>query len=211
MIAETALRLAGPGALLVSRPTGVVHVYTGPLTPSGRFIPLACRTVCRARTRRLSVIPSQRSSLHAEPTRRLCARCSARLEASPVAARRAGPLTTRDQVLAAHTTTTAVQLVHEAELAETPEQLDHVAHVSLALFGHLGCTTTEVPRGGRRTLHEHVTFHRRRLDPRPEEQRDATLRALQESATARRKADRQETWRNREERIARLGITNATR
>lgn len=45
----------------------------------------------------------------------------------------------------------------------------------------------------------------------PEEQRDATLRALQESATARRKADRQETWRNREERIARLGITNATR
>ena len=44
-------------AVLVGRPVGVVHVSTDPLTPSGRYLTSSGRTVCRARTRRLAVLP----------------------------------------------------------------------------------------------------------------------------------------------------------
>jgi hypothetical protein len=81
LIVEKALKVAGPGSVLAARPAGVAHVYTGPLTPSGRFIPRTGQTVCRARTRRLHVvaIPPRWSSLlpeAADQLPRLCARCS---------------------------------------------------------------------------------------------------------------------------------------
>lgn len=80
-----ALRLVaavGAGAVLVGRPrSGVLHVYAGPLTPSGGFVPMSGRTVCRVRTRRLSVFKQASPLLHAG-TRRVCARCEAGLPAA---------------------------------------------------------------------------------------------------------------------------------
>lgn len=75
-----ALRLVAAisdGARLVARPrSSVLHVYRGPLTPSGRWVPRAGRTVCGARTRRLSVL--ERASLALDSgDRRVCLRCEA--------------------------------------------------------------------------------------------------------------------------------------
>lgn len=68
-------------AVLVTRPgSDVFHVYAGPLTPSGRFVPRAARTVCTARTRRLSVLERVGAVLDLAG-RRVCGRCSARLSA----------------------------------------------------------------------------------------------------------------------------------
>lgn len=66
------------GAQLVHRPRGVVHLYAGPLTPSGRFAAAAGRTVCRTRTRRLSVLEQARGPLELDG-RRFCRRCTAAL------------------------------------------------------------------------------------------------------------------------------------
>lgn len=81
-----ALRLVAAvanGARLVGRPhSPVLHLYRGPLTPSGSSVPQAGRTVCRARTRRLSVLepsPSPGLDLHG---RRVCRRCMPLLPAA---------------------------------------------------------------------------------------------------------------------------------
>lgn len=66
------------GAQLVHRPRGVVHLYAGPLTPSGRFAAAAGRTVCRARTRRLAVLDRPGGTVELGG-RRFCRRCTAAL------------------------------------------------------------------------------------------------------------------------------------
>ena len=74
-----ALRLVAAmagGARLVARPHGVLHVYSGRRTASGRFVPASARVLCRVRTRRLSVI-EQASPLLDTGERRMCARCMA--------------------------------------------------------------------------------------------------------------------------------------
>lgn len=63
------------GAHLVHRPRGVVHVHTGPLTPSGRFAAAAGRTVCGTRTRRLVVLDSVGGRVELGG-RRFCRRCT---------------------------------------------------------------------------------------------------------------------------------------
>lgn len=75
-----ALRLVAAvrgGAHLTYRPgSRVLHVYRGPLTRSGRWVPRAGRTVCGARTRQLSVL--ERASLALDSgDRRVCLRCEA--------------------------------------------------------------------------------------------------------------------------------------
>ena len=104
------------GAHLAGRPRGVVHLYSGPLTRSGRFVPAAGLTVCRAATRRLTVVepplPSKAPDLGG---RRFCRRCTAALPPSlgvavqqPVSrddwAAAYGHLTVDDLVLAARWT-----------------------------------------------------------------------------------------------------------
>ncbi|MCM0622598.1 hypothetical protein [Nocardioides bruguierae] len=69
------LTAAGLGAVYVSRPTGVAHVYVGPLTPGGH-VPRARRAYCRAHTRRLTVIQTGRlASTGPVSGHRVCARC----------------------------------------------------------------------------------------------------------------------------------------
>lgn len=206
MIIEAALHLAGPGAVPVRRPRGVVHVYVGRLTRSGRAVPATGRPVCGIRTRRLRVL-GPGSSLHPLSVLvRLCARCARVLER-----RRPAPrvLRTREEYRAAHATTTLLQLAHDAELAETAEELDAVAHLSLALFGHLACVSQPVNRPNGRTLHallEHLRstrFHDERAI------HAAEFTALLVEGTDIVRAHRRAAWREREERIARLGINLA--
>lgn len=212
MIAETALRIAGPGSRLVARPAGVAHVYTGPLTPSGRYVPRAGRTVCRAHTRRLAVIASlQMSTLAAAAqTQRLCARCSARLESAEISPnRRAEQPRTRLQYKAAYGNLTPTDLALAAEFAETLDELAHVGHLSLVLFDHAGCHTPITRPDGRPvgTLHQLIAGHRARLNPSTHDV--ITERLL--TSVERRKAERNRAWQEREERIARIGFNNATR
>jgi hypothetical protein len=183
MIAERALQLAGPGAVLAARPTGVAHVYTGPLTPSGRFIPRAGQAVCRARTRQLRVVPTppgwstlQCSQAGARRLPRLCARCSTCLSrrvpsphgaASPVGRQVEQHPTSRAAYRHRFADLTPADLWVAAQLATTPEELAAVGHLSLVLFGHHGCTRPVTCRSGRirTSLHQAISTRRKQLEP----------------------------------------------
>lgn len=181
MIVESALVAAGGASYLVGRPrSGVTHVYAGPLTRTGRFVPRAGRPVCGARTRRLSVVtpPPGWSSLSAEPwSRRLCTRCSVCLQARRFVPRRVStpqagrpsttrPLPTREEVRAQLQHLTRVDLWLALEFATTPDEVDVAAHASLLLFGHPACTKPVRLPSGRwaRSLHAQVAETRRRVD-----------------------------------------------
>ncbi len=194
--------------VLVARPTGVLHAYVGPLTPSGRFTPRAARPACGVRTRGLSVIP-----LAEVRRRRVCVRCTARL--GTPAAGGAGTQS-RTQLLAAYEGVTAFDLALDAWRAETPDDLERVEHLALLVIG-LRAAKTEpvVSPGGKVTgpLDDHITRARRRLgivrDPLAGPLRAAaTENELVARHTA--KARRNEGWLDREARIERLGFVNAT-
>lgn len=212
MIVETALKLAAPGSRLVARPTGVAHVYTGPLTPSGRYVPRGRRTVCRARTRRLAVLPVERSSTlaaHGSSLPRLCARCSACL--APVNTGQAEPPVSRDDYRRVYAGTDPFELIIAARLAETPDELAAVGHLSLVLFGHRGCLKPVARPDGRKSapLHTHIAWHRQRVLGFPKHQdHQAFYRGLAEANRLRREQAAQARELD-EELIGRIGIRNA--
>lgn len=215
MIAERALTLAGPDAVLVSRPRGVPHVYTGPLTPSGRFARAAGRTVCRAHTRRLTVLPrsERRSSLDPE-ARRLCARCSARLSDLDPRAGEPSPVH-RDQWRREYAEVTRADVAAALLVAADEAEVDAASHLSLLLFGVAGCA---------QPFHEHARTWPALADlthgargrvgafntPAAVAAAELDLERLQAS-NAQAKAERHQVWADREERIRRLGFVNATR
>ena len=153
MIHEKALALAGDNAHLVARPRGVLHVYTGRLTPRAH-VPRAARPMCRARTRQLAVVQVC-SSLAAVGTsstaRRLCARCTACLTRD--SRQTVHQLRTRLEYQAAHRRTTAHDVVFALRAAETPDEVDAAAHLTLVLFDYRA-TTVPNPATGRSLLDE---------------------------------------------------------
>lgn len=210
VIVERALALAGPDAVLASRPRGVPHVYVGPLTPSGRQVPRAGRTVCRARTRRLTVIPSERrSSLDPCGPSRVCARCSACLSRDG----QAEPLTSRAAYLEEYSGATKADVAFALELAATVAEVDAAAHLSLVLFGVAGCNDGFTEHGRDWvSLHQLVFRHRGRVGAfnTPEAIAAADRdRIASENAAQQRASERKQMWREREDRIARLGFNNA--
>lgn len=113
--------------VLVARPrSGVFHVYAGPLTPSGRYIPHAARTVCRAYTRRLSVLERDGSVLDLDG-RRMCARCRVRLV---LRARRTPQPIRREACEEFYAGLTLADIVVATALTET---VDETHRVSFAL------------------------------------------------------------------------------
>lgn len=218
MIAERALAIAGPDARLVGRPTSdVAHVHVGPLSPSGRYVPLSGRAVCRSRTRQLTVLPERRSSLTPpEPgSRRVCARCSARLSSCSkgVNGRRAEPCTHRTDYSSRYGHLTRRDFWAQAVMAETLTELEHVAHLSLVVLGHAECDLPlPVHHEGidGASLTELLGRLRERLADYPNRHLGEAFTALVESGYAQAKAQRQATWREREERIRRVGFVNAT-
>jgi hypothetical protein len=196
VIAVVALRYADPGARLAARPRGVPHVVpAGPDTPSGRYVPRATRPLCRAHTRRLTVLPPGGCE-----TARVCARCAASLT-SPT--RVAAPRT-RDDYRARFTGLTGRHLTAAVTDARTAVEVDQAAHLTLLLYGVVGCRKPDPATG--RSLHDHVHDARSRLV-------DDTTRAARKArtghaadATRRHKA---ELWDAREQRAAQIGINNA--
>lgn len=206
------LRAAGESAQLVARPRGVAHVYVGPLTPSGRYVPRTGRTVCRARTRRLSVLESTPVAL--DPTGKpACRLCTARLAHVPRQGE-AGP-TSRDQVLTAYDGITAFDLAIDAFMAETPAEVERLEWLALLLVGFPACHRTPVvsPAG---KVSDPLDHHIRRARTRVGATRDhlGVLRAAaddnHEAAVAAAKAARHDAWKDRDDRITRLGFVNAT-
>lgn len=211
MIVETALKLAGPGAHLVARPRGRVHVYTGSLTRSGRSVPGTARALCRTRTRRLEVVASLRPSsldLDAPTWGVLCGRCSARL--APLQSRAEQP-TTRAGFLATYADTTATDLAIALQLAQTPAEVDAAAHLSLVLFDVAGTLQPVTDRGRAwPALHHLVHDARTRVHGFPESlyrdrERDAVVSAAAREAGA---ARRKEARADREARVNRLGFAH---
>lgn len=196
MIAAIALRYAGPTAVLAARPAGVLHVYTGPLTPSGRFIPRVARTVCRARTRRLTVTTDASSLL-----RRVCIRCATSLRAAKPRDRQ---LATRAGYKTRFHGLTGHQLVAALADAHTPIDVTEAAHLTLLLFDHTGCRRPDPQTG--QSLHDHVADARRRFQTTSAM---ARLDEHREAASHRRRADQQAAREERDNRIHRIGFRNA--
>lgn len=121
------------GALLVARPRGVVHVAAaGPLTPSGRALPRASRTVCRGRTGRLYLFTPGVTGV-AGSGRRFCRRCTAALPVSLGTA--VDELRTRDHDIAAYGHLTADDLTIAASWCRTVEETHQVGRIGLIVLG----------------------------------------------------------------------------
>lgn len=199
MTPAAALVTAGRGAVLVHRPTGVLHVYTGPLTRTGAAVPRRHRAVCRTRTRRLTVAPIPSDGRH-QVRARLCAHCSARLHQGG----RAEPLRTRLDVATRHAGLDEAHLIRALAAAVTP--------ADVALVGQVALTVLSRPARGRNGVPTSfaVAMGRARVRvadaPDPTGARLAELRPL---VDARRRAENAEAWAERENRIRRIGITNA--
>lgn len=152
-----------PGAHLAARPCGVVHVYTGPLTPSRRYVPRQGATACRTRTRRLTVLdPSLTGAEFATGRRRACGSCSARLSLPSGRAEQV----TRDDALTryGHLTPFAVALL--AFLAGSEVEVEWVQWLALLIVGYAACRDAAVvaPTGKvTGPLFAHIDQARKRL------------------------------------------------
>lgn len=214
--AREALKLAGPGAAIVARPSGVQHVYVGPLTQSGRFVPSTGRPLCRTHTRRLNVL--ERSGMKRSMTapseaadRTVCVRCSARLPTSLPGGR--AELTTRDEFLRAHAHTSKADLAFALYMAETPAEVDAVGHLTLLRFGNDGCRR-EFTEHGRTwpSLNTLVMGARNKVRGYDEAHYRFKEHAavIAEDVRQRRIAQRRQARKEREARIERIGFINAT-
>lgn len=215
MIPEAALAAAAPGTILVARPhRRVAHLYRGPLTPSG-YVPRTHRTVCRAHTRRLAPLPTERrSSLDpASSGHRVCARCAVRLP-SHIGRRTARTPRTRQEWARRYAGLELRDLWAQTLTAETLDELEAVAHASLLVAGHATCQQPApapvrwAPHGI--TLTQLIGNTRERLADYPNRARSEALTALVETGYAAAKAQRIADRQDREARIRRVGFINAT-
>jgi hypothetical protein len=116
---------------LAHRPgSPVVHLYSGPLSPSGRYAAAGGRTVCHARTRRLTVLERDLGLL--DHGRRVCHRCVARL--TSLAGRATQPVS-RDQFLAVYRGTTLRDLALMLAIATTVDETHRIGFLAQLLFG----------------------------------------------------------------------------
>lgn len=169
------------GAHLVGRPTGVAHIYQGALTPSGRYVPSKAATVCRAATRRLTVLEGAAAL---GPGRRVCRRCQVLLPPS-LGVETGKQLTTRDEWSAAYAHLTVGDLVLAAAWCRTVEETHQVGYVTTLVHGPQPFRQPAVGAEGRALfdLHSRVLFRRRQLV--------AAARTPEEIEEARRRAEDQ--------------------
>lgn len=204
-----ALRLVAAiraGAVLAHRPTSnVMHLYMGPLTPSGRWVPRAGRTACKAHTRRLVIVqqllePGPSSGLDDVLVggRRVCRRCTA-------ATYYPGELDTlndRDAVATAYADLTTEDLGLAGRWARSTDESHQVGRVATILFGEKPTTppARRTPEQAARAAMYDAIYGRRRLleaaERSPEEQakRDHMAEArrdLEQRVAAKRSNDAQ--------------------
>jgi hypothetical protein len=209
LLADARLARQAP-VVLASRPTGVLHAFSGPLTPTGRS-PRGARPVCGTRTRTLRAIP-----LSEVRRLRVCERCHAHLDRLGKAGGVGTQPPSRGQLLAAYAGVTSFDLAVDAWRAETVEDVERVEHLALLLVGIRAAKTEPVVSpDGKVTgpLDEHLSNARRRLgivrDPLAGPLRAAAIEN-EDLARHAAKERRKQGWLDREARIERLGIVNAT-
>ncbi len=122
------------GAVLVSRPRGVVHFHDGVLTASGRSVPANARPYCGARSRRLRVVARDVDQVGpAVAGRRFCRSCTLRLPA------RLGTtcpdLQTRDDWQELYDDLTVADLRLAASWARTVDETYQVQRVLMVVHG----------------------------------------------------------------------------
>lgn len=198
-------------AHLVARKRGVVHLYTGPLTPSGRYVPRAGRTACNVRTRRLTVLPRTVALDLASPSLRACGRCSARLSRLSGRAEHIS----RDAAITRYGHLTAFDLALWAYLAVSEADVELVAWLGLLLLGLVACRDSQVVAPTGKTtgpLDSHVARARRRIGTTRDAyawMRDLAEEGAQRSREIARQR-RHDAWQEKEDRIERLGMALAT-
>ena len=121
------------GALLAHRARRgcVVHLHTGPRTPSGRFAAAAGRTVCHTRTRRLTVLDTAAPCIDLAG-RRFCRRCTTALPACWGSAE--ARLVTNDDWAETYAHLTVADLVQVTRWCRTVEETHQVGRLALLLF-----------------------------------------------------------------------------
>lgn len=188
-----------PCALLVARMHGhlacrpgspVFHIYSGPLTPPGRWVPRAGRAVCTANTRRLSILGRAGAAVDLGG-RRMCGRCTARL--TSLSARAVQPVTRADRlaVYGGKDGVTLGDLAVAVALATSVDETHAIGTVAALVHGPMSPTTVRRPAevGYRQARYDlEVELLRRRRDltaaaRTPEEIEDAAL--AREAAAAR--------------------------
>lgn len=118
----------------------------------------------------------------------------------------------RAEYRAVHATTTRADVAFALEVAETPEEVDAAAHLSLCLFDVAG-TFNPFTEHGRDyiPLHNQVVHARHRVrgfHGDSAEKTAAFLNTLSENATAQRRREAVAARRADDERIERLGFNN---
>lgn len=122
------------GAHPVVRPrSAVVHLHRGPMTPSGRLIPRAGRTVCRARTGRLHVLEVTPGGAVELGGRRFCRRCTTALP--PALGSDVKQLITRDDWATAYGHLVVDDLALAASWSRTVAETYTVATVASIVLG----------------------------------------------------------------------------
>lgn len=199
------------GARLVGRPSSsVAHAYVGSVTPSGRWVPRGGRTVCGVRTRRLRVLSGVARG-DTSDGRRGCLRCWAR-----IASRRAQQPRTRDAWARLFVGVTAYDVAVAAYRARTREDVELLEFIALLLVGWPAVHTDDVvsPWGKTtRPLGKQLATARLRVGARRDPLTPGLRAAADENAMRARdllKQRKHDAWREREDRIARLGFVNAT-
>lgn len=178
---------AGPRARLAGRPRGVAHIYVGPLSPSGRYVARGGRTACRAHTRRLSILAPLSMRRGGPSSRRVCARCSARLAPH----RRAEQLPSRDDILRDYGSVTIPQLTASAAACTTVSESHQLGLIASVLFGQpkRHATVLDARDAAVRDLHRLIEADRKTLV--------AELRTPEEFAADQERARRQVETSNR--------------
>ena len=199
---------AGPGAHLVARPNGVLHTYSGPLTPSGRRVPRSGRAGCNVRSRTLTAV-----SLPAVESRRVCGRCAARLTTSPAC--EPGSLH-REAARALYADVTPFDLAVDAWRCETEEDVTRLEWVALLIVGLAALKRDPVVAPSGKTsppLEQLIARARTRVVGYRDYMAPSMRAVARENELLARhaaKGRRKEGWLDREGRIERLGFVNAT-
>lgn len=156
------------GHVLAARPVGVAHLYSGDLTPTGKFVPAGNPVTCKAKTGRLNVLTEGLTALG--PDRRMCRRCMA-----TSLAMHPGPDLANDRVAehAYYSALTAGDFGNAANLCATVEESHQVARIAARVLGPGAPDETRLADHGLwKRLDAHMNHRRNELRAReltPEE------------------------------------------
>ena len=122
------VRALREGASLVGRPNGVVHLYWGGLTPTGRFVPAGNPVVCKQRTGKLHVYTDGARALARMTV--VCRRCLS----SSLAEHRRLPQD-RDSEIRFFSDLVVDDYAHAARLCSTVDETHAVSRIAVMCLG----------------------------------------------------------------------------